>query len=386
MGQQCKALGVDILLGPGINMYRLSTGGRAYEYMGEDPYLTSRIVVNYIKGVQSEGVIATAKHFIANDTEFCRHFSSSDIDERTLREIYLVPWKAAIQEANVGAIMTGNHQVNGIPACMHKPLVADVLRGEYGFTGICMSDWQQTTYYQNRHELAVMDSGHSVYTPEAMYFVPWLKKQMLNNPEKKDAIEKKIDQMIFPNLRTLFAFGFYDGSASSPSGLNEDFQKHKKIARETAEGRICLLKNEANILPFKDGQKILFISDEEIFTGTGSGHVKGYDHVSYERALQEEFGKSITCLKYDRVTPQHLKEADVVLYNLNKPGGEGYDVPFELPAQKQPKLRMFLILTTMWLSWSVPAAVSICPGCRKPRVFYGVSILARSVESRWQCS
>jgi beta-glucosidase len=360
MGQQCQALGIDVLLGPGINMYRVSAGGRAYEYMGEDPYLTSRVVVNYVKGLQSQGISATAKHFIANDTEFCRHFANSVVDERTLREIYLPPWKAAIQEADLGAIMTGNNQVNGIPACMHKPLVNDILRDEYGFKGICMSDWQQTTYYQNRHEL-VLESGHSVYTPQAEFFEPWLVQHMEENPDRKTEIEKQIDQMIFPNLRTLFAIGFHDRPLLDPVGVNPQFEEHTAIARATAEGAICLAKNEDNILPFAKDQKILFVSGAELFTGSGSGEVVGYNHVSYGNALKEKFGSSITCVRIKEVTPELLKKADVVLYNLVKHGGEGYDVPFELPAQTTAELERVLDAHD-----NVVVLVSSCSGFDMP--------------------
>lgn len=140
IGEECRALGVDILLGPSMNMQRQSVGGRNFEYMGEDPLLCAGIASAYIKGLQSMKIIPTAKHFVANDQEFVRHIANSVVDERTLREIYLLPWEAIIKDANCMGIMMGNNVVNGIPCSMHKPLIADVLRDEFGFQGIAMTD------------------------------------------------------------------------------------------------------------------------------------------------------------------------------------------------------------------------------------------------------
>jgi len=341
MGEQCRALGVDILLGPGINMYRTSAGGRVFEYMGEDPYLTSRTAVAYVQGVQSKGVIATAKHFVANDTEFCRHFASSDVDTRTLREIYLPPWEAVIREAGIGAIMTGNHQVNGIPACMNKPLVQDILRKEWGFNGICMSDWHQTIYYTDKHDL-VLPSGHTLYMAANALFRAWFEKECAAAaPARQAVMAAQLDEMVVSNLRALFASGFYDRGTTAPA-VSPDFGKHKEVARRTAEGAICLLKNEGNILPLKAGQKILYIGEDEIHTGSGSGRVAGYDHVTYCDALKNVFGESIAFAAPEKVTARQFEDADVVLYNINKAGDEARDIPFELPAQQREQIERIL--------------------------------------------
>lgn len=341
MGGQCRTLGIDILLGPGINMYRTSAGGRDYEYMGEDPYLTSRIAVSYISGVQSKGVVATAKHFVANDTEFCRHFSSSEVDVRTLREIYLLPFQAAIQEAHVGAIMTGNHRVNGLPACMDKPLLQDIVRSEWGFNGIFMSDWHQTTYYQTDHPL-VLASGHSLYMPNGAAYQKWLldyyKKAA---PEQQKILELQLDNMVVHNLIPLFASGFYDRGMTTP-GTSPTFEAHKLVARETAEEAITLLKNEDNILPISVDKKILYIGDPEIYTGIGSGHVEGYDHTSYETGLREVYGKNVIFTTAAKVKPEDFKAADVVLCNVNKESGEGNDIPFEIGSGQTAEIEHIL--------------------------------------------
>ena len=341
MGEQCRVLGVDILLGPGINMYRTSAGGRAFEYMGEDPYFTSRMVVPYIRGVQSKGIIATAKHFICNDVEFCRHMASSEVDMRTIREIYLPPWQAAIQEAQTGAIMTGNNQVNNIPICMHKPLLQDILRDEFGFKGICMSDWQNTNYYQDRLDL-VLPSGHSLYMPDNNGFRKWfLTTWEAASAERRQEMEQQLDQMTLHNLIPLFASGYYDRGETKP-GYSPVFEKHKVIARDIAEEAICMLKNEEKTLPLKESEKILFIGEEELWTGGGSGFVRGYDHTSYKKALKKTFGENIVFTSADKVTKEQYQAADVVLYSLIKHGGEGRDIPFELPTQQQEEIERVL--------------------------------------------
>ena len=126
---------------PGVNIYRAPLCGRNFEYFGEDPYLTGETAKQYILGVQSEGVIATIKHFAANNQEWSRHHASSDIDERTLHEIYFPAFRKAVQEANVSAVMNSYNLLNGVHATEHKWLNIDVLRNLWGFKGILMSDW-----------------------------------------------------------------------------------------------------------------------------------------------------------------------------------------------------------------------------------------------------
>ena len=141
LGRETKAKGAGVLLAPTVNLHRTPTGGRNFECMSEDPYLTSRIAVEYVRGLQSEGVAACVKHFVGNDTEFERMSIDSQIDERTLRELYLVPFEAVVQEADVLAVMTAYNRINGPFAADSEPMLRGVLRGEWGFDGLVMSDW-----------------------------------------------------------------------------------------------------------------------------------------------------------------------------------------------------------------------------------------------------
>src|SRR5882672_10477553 len=144
LGRDARAKGVHFLLGPGVNIYRAPMNGRNFEYLGEDPFLASRIAVGYIKGVQSQGVSATIKHFMGNNSEFDRHNSDSIIDERAMREIYLPVFEAAVKEAHVGAIMDSYNLTNGAHMTQNDYLNTDVAKKEWGFNGIIMSDWTST--------------------------------------------------------------------------------------------------------------------------------------------------------------------------------------------------------------------------------------------------
>ncbi|MFN2532459.1 MAG: glycoside hydrolase family 3 protein, partial [Pyrinomonadaceae bacterium] len=144
IGRDARAKGVHFLLGPGVNIYRAPMNGRNFEYLGEDPFLAARIAVGYIKGVQSQGVSATVKHFMGNNSEFDRHNTDSIIDERTMREIYLPVFEAAVKEAQVGAIMDSYNLTNGTHLTEHSYLNTDVAKKEWGFAGIMMSDWSAT--------------------------------------------------------------------------------------------------------------------------------------------------------------------------------------------------------------------------------------------------
>jgi beta-glucosidase len=144
MGRDARARGVHIVLAPGLNIYRAPMNGRNFEYFGEDPYLASRMAVAVVEGIQSQDVVATVKHFVANNMEYGRQDHSSDVDERTLREIYLPAFEAAVREAHAGAVMDAYNLVNGEHMTQNAHLNKEILKDEWGFDGILMSDWGAT--------------------------------------------------------------------------------------------------------------------------------------------------------------------------------------------------------------------------------------------------
>src|SRR3984885_13534370 len=144
MGKDARARGVHFILAPGMNIYRAPMNGRNFEYFGEDPFLASRMAVSVIQGIQGQRVVATAKHFAGNNSEFARMTLSSDIDERTLREIYLPAFEASVKEAKVGAVIDAYNLVNGVHMTQNNHLNHEILKKEWGFDGILMSDWGAT--------------------------------------------------------------------------------------------------------------------------------------------------------------------------------------------------------------------------------------------------
>ena len=144
IGRDARARGVAIMLGPGVNIYRSALNGRNFEYFGEDPYLASETALQYILGMQEQGVIATIKHFALNNSEFDRHGISSVADERTMNEIYFDTFRKAVEKGKVGAIMTSYNMVNGQHAPENSWLIKENLREKWGFEGIVMSDWVST--------------------------------------------------------------------------------------------------------------------------------------------------------------------------------------------------------------------------------------------------
>jgi beta-glucosidase len=143
VGEECRAGGIAVLLGPGMNIYRISQCGRNFEYFGEDPFLAARMIENYVSGVQSTGTIATLKHFLCNNTEYYRRKSNSVVDERTIHEIYTPAFKAGI-DAGAMSVMTSYNQVNGEYTAQSKYVITDLLRNDLGFKWLIMSDWWST--------------------------------------------------------------------------------------------------------------------------------------------------------------------------------------------------------------------------------------------------
>lgn len=353
IGEECHAFGVDILLGPGINMYRVSEGGRNFEYLGEDPYLASEMVVPYILGLQGTKIIATAKHYLCNDQEVVRHIASSEVDERTLREIYLPPWKAAIEQGGLKAIMTGNNLVNRVPSSMDSLLIRDILRKEYGFKGIAMTDWQNTCYHPDKQFL-VLPSGESLLMSNNEVFAGYIKSYLKVHPEKKGAIGKQLDQMVYHNLLPLFEMGVYDRKPVDSSYF-KTFEAHKTAARHIGKEAITLLKNEDGILPVSTNKKILLTGGSEVQAGKGSGYIAGYDHVDFVQGLKKMYGNNLTVAVHP--SEEAVRAAGVVLYRLNKPAGEGRDIPFDTPKGVKDTL-----LRLAQLNPNVVVLVSACNG------------------------
>lgn len=293
LGRDCRARGINILLGPAVNIYRAPMCGRNFEYMGEDPYLTSRMVVGYIKGVQDQGVIATVKHFAANNSEYDRNNISNDIDERTLHEIYFPAFKAAVQEAKVGAVMTSYNLLNGIYTTENPWLLKEILRNKWGFKGLVMSDWGSTHF-----AIPAAKSGLDLEMAGGEKMNP---KDMAYYLKTGDVTMDMVDEKVRHILRVLLAFQLKDG-IQQDNNIPLDDPLSATTAKAVAREGIVLLKNESNILPLNTGKikKILVIGKNAFgyVHGGGSGSVNPFRYVSIFDGVKKEASLKNIAVEY----------------------------------------------------------------------------------------
>jgi len=245
-----KGTGVQILLGPAVNIHRSPLGGRNGEYFSEDPYLSSRLAVTYIQGMQSTGCAACVKHYAANNEEVDRNFVDVRVDERALREIYLPSFEAAVREGKVWTVMSSYNKVNGYHASANHYLLTDVLKKGWGFDGLVMSDWGGV------HEtVGVVNAGNDLEMPG-----PGLLKQetIARAIARGQITQATVDENARRILRTVLRVGLLDG-LKAPNHKLVDSPAHRKLTFEAASKGIVLLKNQANVLPL-DREKIRSIA------------------------------------------------------------------------------------------------------------------------------
>src|SRR6266852_3333843 len=287
MGQDARARGVHFILAPGMNIYRAPMNGRNFEYFGEDPYLAARMAVAVIEGIQSQEVIATAKHFVANNMEYGRMDHSSDVDERTLREIYLPAFEASVTEAHVGALMDAYNLVNGKFATENGHLNDTIAKKEWGFDGIMMSDWGAT------HDgIAAANNGLDLEMPSAAYMNA---QTLLPAIQRGEVSIATIDDKVRRILRKAIEFGFYDREQTDAK-IPLYSQEGRALVLSEARGGMVLLKNENNLLPL-DKKKIKTIAVlgpdayPAVIGGGGSSLTKPFNAVSYLEGLSNYLGK-----------------------------------------------------------------------------------------------
>ncbi len=283
LGRDCKARNVNVLLGPAVNIYRAPMCGRNFEYMGEDPYLTSRICVGYIKGVQDQGVMATVKHFVANNSDYDRNNISNDIDERTLNEIYFPAYKAAVQEAEVGAVMSSYNLLNGIYTTESPWLLKEVLRNQWGFKGLVMSDWGSTHYCVPAAKSGLdleMAGGEKMNPKDMAYYL-----------KTGDVTMDMVDEKVRHILRILIAFGFKDGTQADKN-IPLDNPQTVETALNVAREGMVLLKNEKNILPLNPKKyKHIIVTGKNAHGyvhGGGSGAVVPFHYTNLFDGIRRE--------------------------------------------------------------------------------------------------
>jgi beta-glucosidase len=287
LAQEVKSKGAQILLAPTVNIHRSPLAGRNFECYSEDPYLTARMAIAYIRGLQNEGVGACIKHFVCNDSEFERHSMSSEVDERPLREIYMRPFEVAIREAKPWSVMSAYNRVNGTYACENDYILKEILKGEWGFDGLLMSDWFGT------YDANIVKGGLDLEMPGP---ARWMGEAALEAAKKGEVSQAEIDDKVRRLLRTIFRVGAFEGPAPREERA-DDKPEHRRLAREAAAKAIVLLKNEKRILPLDERRvrSIAVIGENAKWASImGGGSVRVWPHyvVSPLTAIQQRAGGS----------------------------------------------------------------------------------------------
>ncbi len=316
MGKDARARGVNFLLGPGMNSYRAPMAGRNFEDLGEDPYLASRMAVAIVKGVQGQGVVATIKHYAGNNQEWDRNTVSSDIDERTLREIYLPAFEAAVREGHAGAIMDAYNLVNGVYMTENQHLNTEIAKKEWGFDGIIMSDWGAT------HDgVAAANGGLDLEMPSGAF----MNRETLIPAIKEGKVSvATIDDKVRRILHTAIAFGFFDRPQLDTS-VPLYSQEGRHLALEAARDSMVLLKNSGNLLPL-DRTKVKTIAVigptayPPVIGGGGSSEVTPFRAASYLIGISDYLGPKVKVLSTTDQAPLEdvFQKGDFVV----APGGE----------------------------------------------------------------
>ena len=286
VGKDARARGVHFMLGPGVNIYRSPLNGRNFEYFGEDPFLAARTAVAYIEGVQSQGVSSTVKHFMGNNSEFDRHNSDSIIDERTMREIYLPAFEAAVKEANVGSVMDSYNLTNGLHLTQNGSLNTDLARSEWGFKGIMMSDWDATY-----DAVGAANGGLDLEMPSGKFMNRAL---LLPAIRAGKVSEATIDDKVRRIMRTTIRFGWMDRDQTETS-ISRLSAEGDQVALEGARSGMVLLKNDGNLLPLDKGKiKSIAVIGPDAYpaqpVGGGSGAVQPFAAVSFLEGIANYVG------------------------------------------------------------------------------------------------
>jgi beta-glucosidase len=317
LGQEARYRGKDMILGPGVNIIRSPLNGRNFEYASEDPFLVSKMAVGYIKGVQSQGVSACVKHFAANNEEQDRNTVDVRMSERALREIYLPAFKSAVQEGNVYAVMGSYNKFRGQFATHNKYLVNTILKGEWGFKGILLSDWGAVhnvkealyngTDLEMGTDLRLMNNSVSQTDASGkalskkIYDQFFMADSALNMVKEGKVPESIIDDKVARILRVMFAINMID-SNDRPKGVYNS-KEHQQVALKVAEEGIVLLKNEKNLLPLNKSIKSIAVIGEnatrENSMGGGSSQVKAKYEITPLQGLKNLLGTT-TKITYAR--------------------------------------------------------------------------------------
>ena len=284
LGDECQTLGVNVLLGPGVNIKRSVLGGRNFEYFSEDPVLSGEIGAAFINGVQSQGVGTSLKHFAANNVETRRMHINSDLDSRTLNEIYLTPFEIAVKKAQPWTIMACYNRVQGEYGTQSVDLLTKKLKEEWGFEGIVISDW-----FAVIDRVKGIEAGMHIEMPGVHKYND---KLIVESVKNGTLAEAKVDALVREILRIV-----YKAKSLQKENAEFDIEEHHQFARRVSGETITLLKNDQSVLPIKNSRykKIAVIGEfasNPRFQGNGSSEVKPTKLDNVLNLLNEEYGSS----------------------------------------------------------------------------------------------
>ncbi len=283
LGEECQALDVNVLLGPGVNIKRSVLGGRNFEFFSEDPILSGELGAAYINGVQSQGVGTSLKHYVANNVETQRMWMNSVVDTRTLHEIYLRPFEIAVKKSQPWTVMACYNRVQGIYGTQSPYLLTDILKDEWGFEGIVISDWFAVV-----DRVEAVKSGMHIEMPGV---------SLVNDALIVEAVRNgNLDEAVLDNLVKEILFVVLKAKSLEKEAVPLNAEKHHEFARSVAAEAATLLKNEDAILPIKEEKyKSLAIIGEFAtnprFQGNGSSEVKPTQLDNILEIIEKEYGK-----------------------------------------------------------------------------------------------
>lgn len=261
LAEECNALDVGVILGPGLNLKRSPLGGRNFEYFSEDPYLSGELATSLVNGIQSKGVGTSLKHFAANSQETKRLIINSIVDERSLRENYLAAFETVVKKAKPWTVMCAYNKINGDYCSEKRELLTDILKKEWGFEGLVVSDWGAV-----RDRVKAMQGGLDLEMPGPRGFgVQAVVDAVRNGELSQDALDEAVGRI----LNIVFK------AAATPKGVTTDLEGHHDLARRSAAESIVLLRNNG-VLPLKNPQHIAVIgrsAEQPYYQGGGSSHI-----------------------------------------------------------------------------------------------------------------
>jgi beta-glucosidase len=321
LAEEARTKGAQVVLGPTVNLHRHPFGGRHFEGYSEDPWLSSRLAVALIRGLQAAGVGACIKHFVCNDSEFERHTISSEVDERTLRELYLRPFEAAVREADVAAVMGAYNRVNGTYACEHPGLLRRILKQEWGFRGFVVSDW-----FATQSTAASVRAGLDLEMPGPPRH---LDEKLVAAVEAGEVDEADVDEAASRLLSAIVRFAADDPAADTSEEAERavDRPAHRALAREIARESIVLLKNEGALLPLDPatlGRVALIGPNAGVaaLQGGGSSRVNPHRAVSALAGLRERLGERVV---HERGCSNHR---ELPVLDAETFGAEAFEIRF----------------------------------------------------------